>query len=324
MSIVSVVSSSYQDARTGLEQAIRLSGGLPLEDHDKIIIKINFCDARTADTGAVTHPSFLDALLAYLSENYSGMPIYVIESDATVVLADEFVRWLGYQEVLDKWGVPFVNLSKDDATVRRINGLYFSELPVPHIFDNAFYITQAKLKTNSLSQITCALKNQYGCMPEVIKSTYHTVLDEAIADVNLAYHPDFCIVDGILGHGGVQGPAFGTPIPAGIIIAGNDPVATDVVCARAMGIPPWLVGHIKTSIKVGIGSARHKLVGDPLPNVDFHASLLGMVVFKLGTKLKKRSDLKIRKQSRFGRRSMPGSNGHMHCHRATQMEGEIQ
>lgn len=299
MSIVSAVSSSYENVYDRLKGAIQLSGGLIPDHHDKILVKINFCDVRTPDTGAVSHPIFLDALLRILREQFNNLPVYVIESDSTVVLADEFLRWLGYKEILDKWDVPFINLSKEESTVKQINGLYFKELPVANIFNNAFYITLAKLKTNSLSQITCALKNQYGCMPEVFKSTYHTVLDKAIADVNLAYPPDFCLVDGIVGHGGIQGPAFGIPIPSKVIIAGVDPVATDTVCARVMGIPPSLVGHLHTCEHVGVGKPDYELVGDPLPKVDFHTSLLGMLVFKMGTNIKKSSDMKRRKDSHF-------------------------
>lgn len=44
----------------------------------------------------------------------------------------------------------------------------------------------------------------------------------------------FCIVDGIVGGEG-NGPLDPTPKPAGIVIAGANPVAVDLVCARLMG-----------------------------------------------------------------------------------------
>ena len=44
----------------------------------------------------------------------------------------------------------------------------------------------------------------------------------------------FCIVDGIVGGEG-NGPLDPTPKPAGIVLAGANPVAVDVVCARLMG-----------------------------------------------------------------------------------------
>ena len=44
----------------------------------------------------------------------------------------------------------------------------------------------------------------------------------------------FCIVDGIVGGEG-NGPLDPTPKPAGIIVAGENPVAVDLVCAGIMG-----------------------------------------------------------------------------------------
>ena len=44
----------------------------------------------------------------------------------------------------------------------------------------------------------------------------------------------FCIVDGIVGGEG-NGPLDPTPKPAGIILAGMNPIAVDLVCARLMG-----------------------------------------------------------------------------------------
>ena len=44
----------------------------------------------------------------------------------------------------------------------------------------------------------------------------------------------FCIVDGIVGGEG-NGPLDPTPKPAGIVLAGTNPVAVDLACARLMG-----------------------------------------------------------------------------------------
>ena len=43
----------------------------------------------------------------------------------------------------------------------------------------------------------------------------------------------FCIVDGIVG-GEDNGPLDPTPKPAGVVLAGTNPVAVDLVCARLM------------------------------------------------------------------------------------------
>jgi len=57
-SLVSIVKSSYDTVYENLHQAIDLVGGIKLSSQNKIVIKVNLCDSRTPDTGAITHPVF--------------------------------------------------------------------------------------------------------------------------------------------------------------------------------------------------------------------------------------------------------------------------
>jgi len=56
----------------------------------------------------------------------------------------------------------------------------------------------------------------------------------------------FCFIDGVIGMSG-EGPLHGEAVSAGIILAGNEPVATDAVAAVLMGFD---VNKIKTISKV--------------------------------------------------------------------------
>jgi len=62
-------------------------------------------------------------------------------------------------------------------------------------------------------------------------------------DINAAVRPDFAIVDGIVGMEG-NGPIQGVSKSAGVLIAGDDPVAVDATCARVMGLVPERINHI--------------------------------------------------------------------------------
>lgn len=277
-SIVSVVQSTYPTAFDNISRGIELAGGLEgLKTGAAVTIKINMCDARTADTGAVTHPEFLNVILRYLREMYANLEIYVVESDATVVFADEFIHWLGYMPVLEKWGAHWHNLSKDETVETPIpNGRHLSVVPVPRLLKESYFISLSKLKTNNLSSITCSLKNQFGCLPMKQKSVFHEDLANVIADVNVAMRPDFSVVDGIIAHGSARGPAFGTPIRANVIVSGRDPVAVDCVCAKLLGFRPRRIDHIRLSAASGVGQMTYELVGDPMPQVDFEVDKLEM------------------------------------------------
>lgn len=296
-SIVSIVKSGYQDAHRNIGKAINPVGPLKLGRNDTIIIKINMCAARTPETGTITHPLFLDAVLHYLREHFEDLKIYVVESDATVALADEFAKWLGFIPVLERWNAEFVNLAETKVISKKFNGRYFKEFPLPEIFERAdFFITIPKPKTNPISTITCCLKNQFGCLPIVEKNVYHPRLSDVIADVNKMIRPDLCIVDGIIAMGGPQGPSFGVPIPWNTIICSRDPVATDAFVAKSMGFNPWFIEHIRKSASSGIGSMRYSIVGDNVNNfrINFEIGKLEFWLLKLGGALQGRAQKRLR------------------------------
>lgn len=269
MEKVALVRSTYEDVYQNLSKAIGFSGGMTFHPGEVLAIKINMCDARPPETGTITHPVFLDALLRYLRENFVGLDIYVVESDATVVLADEFIKWFGYMPVLEKWGAKWHNLSKNGVVDIKIHGNYLKSVPVPKLLTEAKLISLSKLKTNSLSKITCSLKNQFGCLPMRQKSIFHDHLAEVIVDANLAMKPVFSIVDGIIAMGGAKGPSFGTPLQANMMLAGPDPVAVDAACAKIIGFNPKSVKHIRLAEKAGLGKITHKQVGDKVRPTDF-------------------------------------------------------
>lgn len=294
-SLIAVTRSTYEDVYSNLEQVLSFFGPLELQRHSTVIIKINMCDIRGPETGTITHPLFLNGILHYLREHSENLRIYVVESDATVALADEFIQWLGFVPILKKWDAEFINLSKIRAINRKIDGRYFKEIPVPEIFEQPhFFITTPKPKTNPISTISCCLKNQFGCLPVVEKNIYHPHLDDVIADVNKTFHPDLCLVDGIIAMGGAQGPAFGVPIPLKAIVCSKDPVATDAFCARLMGFHPWFISHIRKSASSGVGSMKYSIKGSNIDKVDFEISKLEFRLIKLGGFLQRRAQKQFR------------------------------
>ncbi len=89
MSKVAIVKQADYD---GMSQSIdRLMGLVHLDkiDSKRILVKINLCGLRGPETGAITHPLFLDAFLNWLRTNleYKG-EIAIVESNATASLPD--------------------------------------------------------------------------------------------------------------------------------------------------------------------------------------------------------------------------------------------
>jgi uncharacterized protein (DUF362 family) len=292
---VVITKATYTYLSQKLESSLSLIGMPNIRKDDEIAIKINLCDARTPDTGAITHPIFLDSLLRCIRENAgNSVKINVVESEATVSAPDLFIRWFGFLPVLKRWNANYVNLSKDEKVVTKISGRALDHIDVPATVSRSnYFISLAKLKTNGLTKITCALKNQFGCLPAKRKTKYHDLIDDVIVDANLAMRPHLSIVDGIIAHVGIKGPAFGRPVPSNLFIVGKDPVSVDAVCSKVLGFSPHFVGHIKKAAEANIGVMRnYELVLDgfsEMPRINSEFSVLEKALTELAVGIFKKS-----------------------------------
>jgi len=231
---------------------------MPLQA-DRIGIKINLCDYRKRETGVTTDPLVLGPLLDLLRKKYPRARIFLFEHNATGTIADNLYKWLGIDEIANKYDVKFVNLEHEDWDKVSIDGYRFKEIEVPAILKNCMIINHPKLKTHGRSKITCGLKNMYACHRIKEKQQYHSFLDDAIVDINIPLKSHYIIVDGYLGLEGNRGPTQGFPKKVGILIGGIDIVAVDTFCAQFMGFNPKFIRHIVKAQKKGLGKMKYQL-----------------------------------------------------------------
>jgi len=233
----------------------------------KIGVKLNMCDYRLPETGAVSDPAVVDPLIATLREKYPYAEIMLIENDATTVKADIMFRYLGIDTIAKQYEAKTINLAHEKKWEKiEIDGYHFKCIDVPSVITNCdLLITHPKLKTHSITKISCGLKNMYGCYKERRKVRFHKFLDEAIVDINLALRPNISIVDANICHEGIGGPIYGLPRKVGLLICGMDIVAVDAFCAHLIGFNPSGIGHIRKSEEKGLGNTQYEL-RDQLPD----------------------------------------------------------
>jgi len=158
----------------------------------------------------------------------------------------------GLLDVLASIDVPFVDLNTDAVRPVRLHSSYtdLKELWLPDAVAEAdIVVSMPKMKTHHWAGVTLSLKNCFGCVPGRVygwpKNALHWAgLQQSILDVAGAVRPDYAIVDGIVGMEG-NGPISGTPIPAGLLVFGDDPVATDVTAATLMGFDPEKIDYLR-------------------------------------------------------------------------------
>jgi len=227
----------------------------------KVVIKPNLCYYSDYTTGRTTNPLFVSAVIDILRQHIStSTEISIVESDATAMKCKYAFRFLGYEKMAKEKRVTLVNLTADSFKEVQVGTARKSfKFKLPETIINAdLSINVPVVKVHNLTGMSGALKNVYGCNPYPRKVRLHPYLDDAIVCLNKAIKFDLCLVDATI----VRGT---TPTKLGLVTASVDPVATDVVASKIMGMNPTKVRHIMLAFKEGVGNIHFTIRGDTLP-----------------------------------------------------------
>src|SRR3989344_1879431 len=217
--------------------------------------------------GLCTSPWVIEAVLQELKQLKAR--IVIGDADvATVKQVEKAAKNWQILELCKKYGAKFVNLSKCKTKIVPFQGKVFDKLyfPLP-IAQAESIITIPVLKTHSLSTMTCSLKNQWGCLPRY-RQIYHDRLHQAIAEMNCAIKVNFVITDATICSEG-NGPRNSTPKIVNSILASNDRVANDAICAEMIGVNHESIEYIKIAEELGIGTTKCKIIGEGIKNEHF-------------------------------------------------------
>ncbi|HJZ11535.1 MAG TPA: DUF362 domain-containing protein [Acidobacteriota bacterium] len=233
------VSDSVQDA---VRSAMELASWKSYVDQGKpTALKVNL-GWDLFIPGSITSPWVIEGVIETIRD-WVG-PLYLIESDQVLENIERAFQKCRLQQLCDKWNVRWINMSQlDTHTVAVPKGKIFLKLEIPKILLETQMITIPVMKTHAKTQITGALKNQWGCISK-LRHNYHLVLNEALADINSVVKPVFAVMDATIALEG-NGPKSGSPKIVNKILASHDPVALDTVQAKLMGLNPDTIPHLQ-------------------------------------------------------------------------------
>jgi uncharacterized protein (DUF362 family) len=162
----------------------------------------------------------------------------------------------GLADALRDARATFTDLNVAPATSQALRSHYtpLGEIWLPNVVADAdIVVSMPKMKTHHWAGVTLSLKNCFGCLPGRVygwpKNALHWVgIDNAILDVAGAVRPAYAIVDGIVAMEG-NGPIQGTPVDAGVLVFGDDAVATDTVTATMMGFDPTQIAYLREAAR---------------------------------------------------------------------------
>ncbi len=202
---------------------------------DRVLVKPNLLSARDIQKGVTTHPKTLDAILHFLKD--IGTKPFVGDSPPDGN-GYRVAQQTGLIEVCEKHRVDFVEF--DEPVRVDHDGEYDFNLS-KCVLEADKIVNLAKMKTHSLTMLTLAVKNTFGCVPGKEKASWHfkalntNHFAKLMVEICSAVNPTLSIVDGLIAHEG-NGPSNGTPKSLGVIFISENPFALDDAITISLGI----------------------------------------------------------------------------------------
>ena len=267
-----------------------------ISSEKKVLIKPNLLEVHNAYSGYATKPEVIRGIIRFLK----GIGVNnIVVAEGGNSDTKKCAECSDILNVVDHEGVEFVDLNYDKTTVVNIpDHLRMPQVRIANTVLNSDVIISAPvLKTHLYATVTLSLKNMMGVLineeapakldkkiihpefwgtgdfekmgkEESIKSIRSA--DMRIVDLISIVRPHLAVIDAITGIEG-NGPSSGEIVnKLDVIIAGNDPVATDVIGSLFMGIDPTKIGHVAMAGVKGLGEmdiSKISLSGVPLNEI---------------------------------------------------------
>jgi uncharacterized protein (DUF362 family) len=282
--IVSIVKIGDNGISYAVEKAIDLLGGINslTQGKEKILLKPNLV---FEDPACTTKPDVIEAI-AVLMKN-AGKDVRIGEGSAAgggfntntdgevfrtrkqEILdgMQEYVfNQLGYDELAKKLRVPLINLHSGELSDVPVKDGYLFDKITLHksIAESDLVCSVPMMKTHVLATVTLSMKNLIGVYPGTVYYSVRSWLHDhaaangskgisyEIVDMQKAVNTGFVVIDASTAMEG-DGPSGGPIVDMGLIIAGTNPLAADMIASKLMGFTPEEIPSISLASKAGLG-----------------------------------------------------------------------
>lgn len=199
--------------------------------------------------GVMTNPACVESLVIALKD-YTDR-IIVGEADSggyNRFNISEVFEKTGINALGKKYGVRAVNLSffpKEPVYFDYKGRSFELLLPTMLLHEVDQFITVPVPKVHMNTQMSVAIKNQWGCIPEpTARLKLHPFFEKVIYEVNKNIRANMAVVDGRYGLNH-NGPMVGDVVGLNWIMVADNILATDVAVCRLMQINPLDVYYLK-------------------------------------------------------------------------------
>ncbi len=262
---------SYADdeVRRAVRRGIDLLGGVRnfAGPGEQILLKVNLLVGDPADKCVNTHPSVLRAV----AEIFKTTGAQFVYGDSPAIgTARAASRKIGMDVAAKAAGIELREF-QPGREVHFPEGLQNKKFTIAAaVLESDGIVSLPKLKTHGMQKITGCVKNQFGCIPGLLKGEFHVKLPEAsgfarmLVDLDRLVRPRLYIMDGIIAMEG-NGPRGGNPRKMNVLLFSEDPIAVDATVCRLIDLEPLLVPTIAFGQAAGRGTHQKEqieLLGD--------------------------------------------------------------
>jgi len=295
--VVSVARIQNDQVAMAVEKAIDLLGGIArvTKGINTVMLKPNLVSTQRE---ATTKPAVIRALAEMMQR--AGKEVSIGEGSAAApkfnVVGSEIFRTrkreildpmqeyvfeqLGYEEMAKSLHIPLVNLHSGELVDVAVPGGFVYDKITLHqsLTQIDLLCSVPMMKTHSLATVTLGMKNLVGAFPgtvyqsirghmhDVAASVEPTAASAVVVDMVRANKLGLVVVDGSMAMEG-NGPSSGQTFKMNVIVAGTNPLATDMVAASLMGFEPKEIPTFWWANKAGMKPASLEEIeirGEPL------------------------------------------------------------
>lgn len=289
--VVSIVTIKKDNVDYAVRKAIDLLGGIKTvaTGKERIMLKPNLVSLAPTD---VTKPSVVKALAQLMKD--AGKDVSIGEGSAAAYqnirpgvrggvcqtkdratldsLQESIFEGLEYTEMASSLKIPLINLHTGDmATIKTPDGFVFKEISLHHsLAETDLLCSVPMMKTHGLATVTLGMKNLFGVYPGQVYGTVRSAVHaeaakvegsgtaSAVVDMVRVNKLGLVVIDASMAMEG-QGPSAmggGRLVKMDLIIAGTNPLATDMVGASVMGFAPEEISTFVWAWKAGMTPGR--------------------------------------------------------------------
>lgn len=250
-------------------RGIELSGGIYnfAKPNEKIVMKPNVLIGSNPEKCVTTHPTVFKAVARLLQA--AGAKVSYGDSPAFGGCAFNMKR-AGLKQVGDELGLTLADFDHGREVSHKKALLNKKFVIANGILEADGVVSLPKLKTHGLVRFTGAVKNQFGCVPGILKGQFHVNMADPydfatmLVDLNTFIRPRLYVMDGVIAMEG-NGPRNGKPRRMNVLLFSSDPIAMDAIACRMIELNPEFVPTSKPGEKSGLGTYHYEnieVVGD--------------------------------------------------------------